>query len=127
MGKIFRLTYDVGVDSLRIIAKSKDDLDDLRDAFSITNPGAFFSKQYGYKADAKIYNINKFGFFYSGLVYDILNWVKTNYGTLQPVAISANCQKYISDILMPLKGKILDKFSVYNISDDSGRNSEIAH
>lgn len=127
MGKIFRLTYDVGVDSLRIIAKSKDDLDDLRDAFSITNPGAFFSKQYGYKADAKIYNINKFGFFYSGLVYDILNWVKTNYGTLQPVAISANCKKYISDILTPLKGKILEKFSIYNISDDSGRNSEIAH
>lgn len=91
------------------------------------NDAAFFSERYGYKAAERLYAINKFGFFAPGMLFDILSWVKTQYGGLACVAISQNCKKYIDDFLMPLKAGVKEKFEVSNISEDVGRNNELRH
>lgn len=122
-GKIFRLTYDVVVGTLRIIARNRDWLEELRQVFSVENKAAFFSQQYGYKGESRLYSINQFGYFASGLVYQILEWIKTQYGSLQCVAVSKQCQSYVSNVLKPLKD--LTPFEPDNVSDDLGRNDEI--
>lgn len=127
-GKTFRLSYDKVVNSLRIVAKNRDCLEELRQAFSVENKAAFFSKQYGYHSDPRLYNINQFGFFPSGLVYEILGWIRTQYGTLDCVAISKNCNAYMNDVLKPLKTRFADEknaFKISNVSEDTGRNAEI--
>lgn len=126
-GKIFRITYDVGMKSLRIISKSSDFFEEIRNFFSIKNKSAFFSQQYGYKGEARLYNINKFGYFKCGLVYNILDWIKNQYGSLEYVAISQNCMLYITEILRPLK-KYIDNytdFEIENIAEATGRNIEL--
>lgn len=123
-GKIFRLIYDNVVNSLRIISKNRDYLEEIRTSFSVKNKSAFFSQQYGYKGEDRLYNINQFGFFSSGLVWKIFEWIKTQYGSLNCVAISKNCASYISEILTPLKNCKMD-FEISNVSDDTGRNAEI--
>lgn len=125
--KLFRLVYDNVVDSLRIICRRKDYFDELRQAFSVSNPGAFFSQQYGYKGQERLWNINQFGYFHSGLVFDVLNWIKTAYGDLSSVAISRQCKAYIDDFITPLKSVMsqLEDFTVSNIADDKGVNNEI--
>lgn len=126
-GKIFRLVYDNVVDSLRLISKRKDYFDELRLAFSVTNPAAFFSQQYGYKGQDRLWNINQFGYFHAGLVFDVLGWIKRNFGDLSFVAISKKCNAYIQDVITPLKKIVsaLPDFEVSNISDDKGINSAI--
>lgn len=121
--KIFRLTFDPVVNAMRVLCKRQDLFEELQKAFSVDNPQAFFSQQYGYKGQSKLFAVNKFGYFAPGLVFEVLNWVKIHYGDLQLVAISANCKSYIQDILTPLK-----KFSfpaIANISEDIGRNNEL--
>jgi hypothetical protein len=67
----------------------------LRNAFSVDNSAAFFVSRYGYKTELKKYAINKFGYFSSGLLFEILEWIKDNFGSLAVVAISKNCNSYI--------------------------------
>ena len=50
-GKTFRLSYDKVVNSLRIVDKNRDCLEELRQVFSVENKAAFFSKQYGYHSE----------------------------------------------------------------------------
>lgn len=57
-GKLMRLTYDPDGDMLRIQAKNQTLLDELVEAFSCDNPSAFFSQQYGYAGEPKLYNVN---------------------------------------------------------------------
>ena len=125
-GKLFRLLFDASVGKLRIISKSHDAYDDLHEAFSVDNPNQFFIKQYGYRAEPKLYAINKFGYFGSGLVWDILKWIVEQYGSLDCLAISKNCKKYLDEQLTPLKAYVqtLQDRSISNIADDSGRNNE---
>lgn len=80
-----------------MIAAKYDLLEDLRDAFSCPNPTSFFVSRYGYKSENKLYAINKFGMFEVGLVWEVLNWIKQQYGSLEPVALSKQCLKYIND------------------------------
>ena len=88
-GKLFRLTYDSDGDMLRIIAKNQTILDELVEAFTVDNPAAFYSQQYGYSGEPKLYNVNPFGYFLPGLLFDVLEWIKTQYGSLQYLAVSA--------------------------------------
>ena len=62
VGKIFRIIFDNNLCEFRILCKNYDIFDEIREAFSVTNPGAFFSQRYGYKAESKLYQINKFGY-----------------------------------------------------------------
>lgn len=106
-GKLFRLSYDSNVNSMRVLCRRYDAFEDLRDKFSANNDAAFFSKVHGFNAAAKVYVINKFGYFDSGLLFDILAQIKLDYGDLSCVAMSENCKKYIQDFLSPLKSLIL--------------------
>lgn len=125
--KFFRILFDSTVKRLKIIARKYDDFEDLRNAFSTENPGQFFSKQYGYKTAAKIFAINKFGYFSSGLLFEIMDWIKNNYGDLSIVEMSTKCKKYILDFLVPLKQKLnnINDFQIFNVSDDLKKNSQL--
>lgn len=123
-GKLFRITFDPVIGTLRVLAKTRDMLDELRETFSVENKAAFFSRQYGYRGEARLYNVNQFGYFQSGLVYDVLAWIKTQYGSLDAVAVSKQCAAYMSEFLKPLRSAFGgSKFDIDNISDDSGANA----
>ena len=125
-GKLFRLQFDATTHQLRISSRRRDAFEELRNAFSFENPGAFFSKQYGYRVQPKIYNINQFGYFRPGLIKEVLSWIKDQYSSINCLAISKNCLKYIEDYLTPLKAFIQTHgtFKISNIADDVGRNNE---
>ena len=127
-GKLFRLLFDSSVGKLRIVSRSYDAFEHLRDAFSAENSAAFFVKQYGYRAEPKVYAINKFGYFGSGLVWEVLKYLKQQYGDLSQVAISKQCKMFLDEQLTPLKTYVkkmqLDNWTIANIADDSGRNIE---
>ena len=124
-GKVFRFTFDDVTKSLRVICRDNSAFVELQEAFSVKNEAAFFSERYGYKAKERLYAINNFGFFPSGLLFEILSWIKSHYGDMSSVAISSNCKRYIDDYLIPLKSIVDDKFQIANISDDVGRNAEL--
>ena len=127
-GKLFRLLFDSSVGKLRIVSRSYDAFEHLRDAFSAENSAAFFVKQYGYRAEPKVYAINKFGYFGSGLVWEVLKYLKQQYGDLSQVAISKQCKMFLDEQMTPLKAYVkkmqLDNWTIANIADDSGRNVE---
>lgn len=127
-GKMFRILFDSSVGKLRIVSKSQNVFEQLRDAFSTENSAAFFVKQYGYRAEPKLYAINKFGYFGSGLVWEILKYIKQQYGDLNVVAISKQCKMFLDEQLTPLKTYVkkmsLTDWNIANIADDSGRNIE---
>ena len=125
--KLFRLQFDDVTKCLQLTSKRQDLLEEIREAFSVDNPGAFFTKQYGYRADEKLYAINKFGFFLPGLVHSVLEWIKTQYGNLDCLAVSSKCAKYIHDYMTPLKDSVAKKFEISNVAEDVGRNNELRH
>ena len=128
-GKIFRISYDCTIHKFKLFAARYDDFDEIRNAFSVDNPTAFFVHQYGYRAENKLYAINKFGYFSCGLIWEVFQQIKTTYGSLSVIALSKNCLQYINDKLTPLKEfvkKINDgNIKISNISDDVGRNNEL--
>lgn len=124
-GKVFRISYDETTRFLRVICREYGAFNQLQEAFSVKNDAAFFSERYGYQAKERLYAINKFGFFAPGLLFDILSWIKTQYGGLSCVAMSQNCKKYIDDYLLPLKNLIRERFDISNMSEDTGRNNEL--
>jgi len=127
-GKLFRLSFDSSVRKFRITSKKHESLQDLRNAFSAPNTSSFFMQQYGYKTESKLYAINKFGYFSQGLIFEILQWIKQNYIDLSVLAMSNNCKQYIEDYVTPLKNYFAGKQHVVsNISDDVGRNNELAN
>lgn len=74
-----------------------------------------------------MYAVNKFGYFSPGLVFEILQYIKDNYLSLQVLAVSKGCKKYIEDFVTPLRAVLHGKSKdVANISDDVGRNNELA-
>ena len=124
-GKVFRIVYDDTTRCLRVICRDNSAFEELREAFSVKNDAAFFSERYGYQAKERLYAINNFGFFLPGLLFEVLSWIKTQYGGLSCIAMSTNCKKYIDDFLLPLKHLIKEKFEISNVSDDTGRNNEL--
>ena len=124
-GKIFRLSFDSTVRMLKVACKKYELLEDLRNAFSAPNTSSFFMSQYGYKTEAKLYAVNKFGCFSPGLLFEVLEYIKQNYGSASVIAISNNCKQYIFDYLTPLKAALSSPSPIFNISDDVGRNNEL--
>ena len=125
-GKLFRISFDPLMKQMKVISLRQDLFNELREAFSVNNDAAFFTKQYGYSAPEKKYVINKFGYFAPGLIFEILNWFRTNYGSLNIVAISKKCLQYIADIMTPLKGMTNGKaFEIVNVAEETGRNDEL--
>lgn len=76
-GKVFRIAYDGALRQMRILSRSNKCIEEVREAFSVDNTSAFFIKQFGYTPEKRIYSINKFGYFEAGLVFEILEWIKT--------------------------------------------------
>lgn len=124
-GKIFRISYDSTVREFRLFCKEYSLLTELREAFSSSNSAAFFAKQYGYHVEDKIYEINKFGYFAPGFLFQILNWIKQNFQDMSCIVMSDGCKKYIRDYVTPLKSQITSDFKLYNMAEDLGRNNEL--
>lgn len=124
-GKIFRISYDSAVREFRLFCKDYSLLTELREAFSSSNSAAFFAKQYGYHVADKIYEINKFGYFAPGFLFQILNWIKQNFQDMSCIVMSDGCKKYIRDYITPLKSQITSDFKLYNMAEDLGRNNEL--
>lgn len=124
-GKIFRISYDSTVREFRLFCKDYSLLTELREAFSSSNSSAFFAKQYGYHVADKIYEINKFGYFAPGFLFQILNWIKQNFQDMSCIVMSDGCKKYIRDYITPLKSQITSDFKLYNMAEDLGRNNEL--
>lgn len=120
-GKLFRILFDNTLVKFRILTRDPLDLESIIKSFSDDNPGAFFSRQFGFHTDSKVYTVNKFGYFSLGLIFEVLKWIKTNYGSLSCVAVSENVKKLICNHLTPLKEFALrnnrDSFEVSNISN----------
>ena len=124
-GKIFRIYFSSKLRKFRIISFDNKYVDELTQTFSDVNPASFFMKQYGYVVENKISIINKFGYFPTGFIFELLKYIKLKYGSLSYVQMSKDCLKYIDDFLRPLKKELNGKtFEISNISDDSGRNVE---
>jgi superfamily II DNA or RNA helicase len=102
-------------------------LERIIELYSDNNPAYFYMRQYGYSTPKKISVINDFGYFPSGFLFEVLNYIKFQYGSLDVVAMSKNFKMYCNDKLMPLRGfvKSGSGFEVSNISEDSGRNDEL--
>lgn len=119
-GKLFRILFDNVSVKFRILTRDPFDLESIVKAFSDDNPGAFFSRQFGFHTDSRVYTVNKFGYFAIGLIFEVLKWIKTNYGSLKCVAISENVKQFITTYLTPLKEfasrNSREDFQVSNIS-----------
>ena len=126
-GKLFRICYDSSVGELRLLSKHYTAFDEVRNAFSAANGGAFFASRHGYKCASTLYAINKFGYFLPGLLFEILQWIKLNYSDLSCVAMSERCKQYVLYYLTPLKkhDSILKSMQISNLAEDLGRNNEI--
>ena len=127
LGKLFRISYDYVTNSLVLKCFNQDDLEKIIDIYSDNNPSYFYMRQYGYNTPKKISIINTFGYFPSGFLFEILNFIKFQYGSLNVVEMSPNFKMYLNDKLMPLRNFIKENntFTVSNISEDSGRNKEL--
>lgn len=119
-GKYFRIVFDNVTAKFRLLAKAHNDLDKIVNAFSTTNTTSFFTRQYGFATENKNYSINKFGYFSIGLIFEVLNYIKREYGSLNYLALSKNVQRFILDNLLPLKkfanDRNRDTFVISNIS-----------
>lgn len=119
-GKIFRIVFDPVTAKFRLLAKARSDLEKIVDAFSTFNNASFFTKQYGFETENKIYSVNKFGYFSIGLIFEVLNYIKREHGDLSLVALSKNVKQFIVDYLLPLKSfaknRDRDLFNVSNVS-----------
>lgn len=125
-GKLFRISYSSLYNNLKLECRNSYDIGLITEAFSDTNPNAFFMRQYGYDVPQKVSVINQFGFFQPGLFFEVVKFIKTMFGSSDCIALSDEMKNYIVDYIVPLK-KVLPKggFEVSNISDDSGRNDEL--
>lgn len=128
-GKIFRISFNSTHNQFKLKCRNPEDLESIIEAFSDNNPASFFMGQYGYSVPKKISVISDFGLFETGLIFEILKYIRTVYGSLSIVAISQECLGYIDDVLKPLKKVFSEKnitnFEISNIAEDSGRNTEI--
>lgn len=119
--KKFKLVYDTTVEQLRLYANVQSDLQVIIENFSCPNPASFFVKQYGYNVPSTISIINAFGYFPIGMLYDILKYIKTIYGSLSVISIDTETFSIIESKMRPLKSFIkdidLEEFEVCNISN----------
>lgn len=118
--KRFRLIYDETLNQLRLISPYQNDLQPIIENFSCPNPAAFFVKQYGYNVPPTISIINSFGYFPVGMVYEVLKYIKTIYGSLSCIACDSETLSVIDRQMTPLKKHVkelsVDEFNVCNIS-----------
>ena len=119
-GKLFRLLYDNVMNKFRILCRDSYDNRKLVDYFSDTNPTYYITRQYGMKSDERLYAVNSFGYFQTGLVFEVFKYIAERHGGLGVLAMSQNVLNYINHYLRPLYGfaKSRDRssFTVSNIS-----------
>lgn len=120
-GKRFRIAFDADQVKWRILSDSPHEFEKLINTFSVPNPSAFYSKVYGFNTSKNLYIVNKFGYFPVGLIFEVLKYIKNEYGTTDVVVMSNNAKRFLKDYLLPIKSFIEDKdklsFQVSNISE----------
>lgn len=120
--KKFRILFDNVTFKFRLLARIPTDFDLIFKSFSEENGAAFFARQYGTRIDSQLHAINKFGYFSVGLIFEVLNYIKTMYGSSDVIAISNNVYQFITDFLLPLKSfaknRDRDTFEISNISTE---------
>ena len=108
---------------------NQKDLEKIIELYSDVNPSYFYMKQYGYEVDKKVSIINAFGYFPCGFFFEICNYIKLQYGSLNVLALSNNFKKYCNDKMMPFReffqSNEKKSINIANISEDSGRNKEL--
>ena len=58
------------------------------------------------------------------MVFEILEWIKVQYGDLSSVIMSKSCLSYINDVLCPLKKSLSSKtIELENVAEMTGRNA----
>lgn len=128
-GKLFRISYNSTTNNMLLTCYNKNDLEKIIELYSDTNPSYFYMKQYGYVVEKKISVINSFGYFPCGFFFEIINYIKIQYGSLNVLALSSNFKKFLNDKLMPLReyfnSNNIKEIKIFNISEDSGRNKEL--
>ena len=121
LGKLFRISYDYVTNSLVLKCFNQDDLEKIIDIYSDNNPSYFYMRQYGYNTPKKISIINTFGYFPSGFLFEILNFIKFQYGSLNVVEMSPNFKMYLNDTgllfsrMHLTKNKFLTDINIKNI------------
>lgn len=122
-GKTFKFLFDANLEMMRVVCNEKRLFECMREAFSDTNDAAFYVQMHGFNVDSRVYLINPFGYFKPGLLFSVLEYIETHFGSLSCVSMSLMCRDYVSDYLTPLRKyvKSVDResFSVRNISDDT--------
>ena len=133
-GKTFRILFDGDAGELRLLCKYPDDFNEIVDAFSADNPSAFFMKKHGLSVPQKLYVVNRFGYFPSGMFYEIVRKIKLKYGSLNSLAVGKKTMQYVRDYLTPLKNFVAngglgeggeDAFVPDNIANDNGKDLDI--
>lgn len=108
---------------MRVLCSDRRVFECLRDAFSDDNDAAFYVAMHGFSIDEKVYLVNQFGYFRPGLLFEILSYIRTNFGDLSCVHMSEQCRDYVNEYLTPfrryLKGVGSDGFDVLNIADET--------
>ena len=101
-GKMFRIVFDNTQFMWKLMAKDPTELERLSETFSDKNPSAFYAKAYGYNAPQKRYAVNKFGFFNIGMIFEVLKYIKTNFGSFDCLAMSDRAKAFFKTHLTPL-------------------------
>ena len=122
-GKVFKFLFDANLEMMRVVCSEKKLFECMREAFSDTNDAAFYVQMHGFNVDSKVYLINPFGYFKPGLLFNVLEYIETHFGSLSLVSMSQACKDYVSDYLTPLRKYVksvdMESFTVRNISDDT--------
>ena len=118
--KDFRIIFDNIQYKWRIFCRYDEDLEDLKKAFACENKAAFYMKMHGYNVDTKHYVVNQFGYFPVGLIFEVLKYIRLEYGDCSTVAMSKNAIAFMNDHLMPLRKFASDRdkneFKISNVS-----------
>ena len=99
--KLFRLLYDNVTNKFRILCRDSYDNRKLVEEFSDQNPAHFFTRQYGGRANERVYAVNPFGYFQTGLVFEVFKYISERHG-MSSVAVSQRVLNYINTHLRPL-------------------------
>lgn len=120
-GKTMRISLDTIQMKWKIVSSDRNEFEKMVDSFSVDNPTAFYSKIHGYNAPSRLYAVNQFGFFNLGMIFEVLKYIKTNFGSFETLAMSNNAKAFLKTYLTPLKDfanrQDKENFHVSNISN----------
>ena len=107
---------NIFTNSLKLTSKYTKLINELAKEFSVPNPTAFFVRQYGGQAENRLYAFNRFGYFQTGMIFEIMNYLKINYPNIT-ISLDYDVKEKIKDRL-PLLDLAKNLKKIDNISKD---------